>query len=138
MIKFFDTDIFLTLLPSELISNYAYVVQDHDAPTLWCCTRAVYADACYTRCCNRTSVHMRLLAVKPLQWRRTFIALSASLWNDLGSYSNDLIRSCGIGGFREQGQCLFIGLAARSVLSPTVFPFSSFIIWVGIVGLIWC
>ena len=45
------------------------------------------------------------------------------------------IRLCGTGGFRELGQCLFIGLAAGSLLSPSVFPFSSFFLWVGIVGL---
>ena len=34
-----------------------------------------------------------------------------------------------------QGQCHFIGLAACSALCPTVFPFYSFILTVGIVGL---
>ena len=37
------------------------------------------------------------------------------------------------GGFQERGKCLFIGLAVRSILSPTVFPFSSFILRVNVV-----
>ena len=36
--------------------------------------------------------------------------------------------------FQEQDQCLFLGLAARSSFSSTVFPFTSFILWVGILG----
>ena len=45
------------------------------------------------------------------------------------------VRQCGTGAFQELGQCLFIGLAARSLWTPTVFPFSSFTLGVGIVGL---
>ena len=46
------------------------------------------------------------------------------------------IRWCGTSGFQEQCQCLFIGPAASLLLSPTYcFPFSSFILWVGILGL---
>ena len=50
-------------------------------------------------------------------------------------YMFDVVRWCGTGGFQEQGQCLFVGPAARSLLSPTVFSFSSFFIWVGVVEL---
>ena len=61
----------------------------------------------------------------------TFIPLSVPLWNDLG---NPVFYSVGLEGFQEQGQCLFTGLAANK-LSPVLFPFYSFILWVGIVGL---
>ena len=57
-------------------------------------------------------------------------------WKDVAletSYRMFLFRVRAL--FQEQGQCLFIVLAARSPLSPTVFHFSSFILWVGIVGL---
>ena len=39
------------------------------------------------------------------KYRRTFVLLSVSLWNDLA------VRWCGTGGFQEQGQCFFIGLS---------------------------
>ena len=45
------------------------------------------------------------------------------------------IRWCGVGGFQEQGQCLFIGLAASSLFVSCCFTFFSFILWDGIVGL---
>ena len=38
------------------------------------------------------------------QYRRTFVPLSVSLWNDL---ADPHIRRCGTGGFQEQGQCVF-------------------------------
>ena len=64
-------------------------------------------------------------------YRRTFFPLSVSLWNDLGGPAFDGV---GLAGFKSRANCLFIDLAARSLLSPAVFPFSSFILWVGIVG----
>ena len=61
------------------------------------------------------------------QYRRTFILLSVSLWNDLG----DPVTY----GFQEHGQCPFIGQLLAPFLSPAVFSFSSFVLWIGIVGL---
>ena len=55
-------------------------------------------------------------------------------WVNSLSYAEDL-RWCGTGGFQEQGQCLFIGLAARSIFVSYSFPFFFFHLWVGIVGL---
>ena len=65
-------------------------------------------------------------------YRRTFIPLSVSLWNDL---NDSLIRWCGTGRFQEQGQCLFIGLAARSLFVSGSFPFLFFHSMGCIVGL---
>ena len=53
------------------------------------------------------------------------------------------IRWCGTGGFQEQGQCLFIGLAACSLFVSYCFPFLFFLSmgWcceVGVIGLIGC
>ena len=64
---------------------------------------------------------IRLLAAEP---RRTagFLLQCQCV---CGTILVNPIRWCGTGGFQEQGQCLFIGLAARSLLSPAVFPFSS-------------
>ena len=56
------------------------------------------------------------------QYRRTFISLSVSLWNDLVNPE----RWCGIGGFQEQVQCLFVGLVALSFFFFNCFPFLFF------------
>ena len=60
------------------------------------------------------------------QYCQTFIPWSVSLWNDL---SAPVFNGVGLVSFKSKikCQCLFNGLAARS-LSPTVFPFSSFIL----------
>ena len=55
------------------------------------------------------------------QYYRTFISFSVSLWNDL---ADPCVRWCGTGGFQEQGQCLFIGLAARSISCLLLFSLS--------------
>ena len=65
------------------------------------------------------------------QYHMTFIPLSVSLWND---FSDPVFDGVGLVGFKT-GPMLFIGLAAGSHLSLTIFPFSSFILWVGIVGM---
>ena len=54
----------------------------------------------YTPPCCRTS-----------QFRRTFISLSVSRWNDLG----DPVFGVGLAGFKSRANAFFIGLAARSI-----------------------
>ena len=55
------------------------------------------------------------------QYRQNFIQ-SVSLWNDLSDPVFD-----GVGrGFQQQSQCLFIGLAARSLFVVCCFPFLFF------------
>ena len=73
------------------------------------------------------------------QHRWTFIPLSVSLWNDLVT----LDRWCGTGGFQEQGQFPFLGLAARSVFVSCCFPFlfchsMGWYCGAGVFGLIGC
>ena len=66
------------------------------------------------------------------QYRKTFIFLSVSMWNDIGAlypYSK-----CWTRRFQEQGQCLFIGLAARSLfcllsLSISFLSFYELVLW---------
>ena len=62
----------------------------------------------------------------------TFIPLSVSLWNDLGYPVFDGV---GLAGFKSYANAFLLALLLAPLLSPTVFPFSSFIQWVGIVGL---
>ena len=57
------------------------------------------------------------------QYRMTFIPLSVSLWNDL---VDPVFEWCGIGGFQEQVQCLFVGLVALSFFVFNYFPFLFF------------
>ena len=45
---------------------------------------------------------------RTLQYSRTFIPFSVSLWNNLASLG---IQWCGTGRFQEQGQCFFIDLS---------------------------
>ena len=73
------------------------------------------------------------------QYHRTFIRLSVSLWNDFSDWPR--VRWCGTGGFQEQGQCLFIGLAARSLFFSCCVLFFHSVGWccgVGVFGLIGC
>ena len=58
------------------------------------------------------------------QCRMTFIRLSVSLCIDLG---DSVFDGVGLAGFKSRANAFS--------LSPTVFHFSSFILWVGIVGL---
>ena len=72
------------------------------------------------------------------QYRCTFIPLSVSLWNDL---SDPVFDGVGLAGFKSrEGQCLFIGLATRSLFVSCCFPFPFFhsmgwYCWVGVFGL---
>ena len=75
---------------------------------------------------------MRLLAAEPRSTRVTFIPLSVSLWNDLGEPVFDGV---GLAGFKSRANAFLLAKMLAPLLSPTVFPFSSFILYVGIVGL---
>ena len=80
----------------------------------------------------RTSVHLCASSLQNLAVPQDFyfavcISVERSWWPS--------IRWCETDEFEEQGQCIFIGLAARSLfVSYTDFPFSWFILLVGIVG----
>ena len=66
------------------------------------------------------------------QHRRTFIQLSVSLWNYLG----DLVfHGVGLAGFKTRANTFLLVKVLTPLLSPTYFPFSSFIQWAGIMGL---
>ena len=102
---------------SSVCGSILYAVQDKvsDAPSLWCSTCAVCADA--------TSVHLWAsslpnLAVSQDLHSTVSISVERSWW--------PRIRWCVTGGFQEQGQYLFIGLAARSLFVSYCFPFLFF------------
>ena len=93
--------------------------------------RSVYYDAIQLRSSVTRVTRVALVAYRytyelprcrTLQSRRTFIALSVSLWNDL---AEPVFGGMGLSGFKS-----------RTNTSPTVFPFSSFILFTGIVGLL--
>ena len=69
------------------------------------------AGVCYTRCCDRTSVHL-CGSLPNLTVPQDFYSLVSI------SVEQSLIRWCGT------------GLELAPFLSPTDFPFSSFILWV--------
>ena len=63
------------------------------------------------------------------------IPLSVSLWNDLG---DPIFDGAGPACFKSRANAFLLAKQLVPCLSPTVFPCSSFSIWVGIVGLgIW-
>ena len=66
------------------------------------------------------------------QYRRTFIPWLLSLWNNLSDPGFDCV---GLAGFKSSANVFLLALLLAHFLSPAVFPFSSFILWVGIVGL---
>ena len=64
------------------------------------------------------------------QYRRTFIPLSVSLWNDL---SDPVFDGVGLAGFKSRANAFLFALLLAHFLSPAVSHFSSFIPWVGVV-----
>ena len=72
---------------------------------------------------------MRLLAAEPC---KTFIPMSVSLWNDLG---DPIFDGVGLTGFKSRANVFLLAKHFTSLLSNTVFTFSSFILRVRIVGL---
>ena len=64
-------------------------------------------------------------------YRRTFIHLSVSLWNNLGDLVFDGV---GLPGLKNRANAGLLALLLALFLCNTDFPFSSFNIWVGIVG----
>ena len=82
----------------------------------------------FTRRCDRTSVHLCTSS----QYRRTFIPLSVSLWNDL---SDPVFDGVGLAGFKSRANAFLLAKLLAHFLSPPVFPFFSFILWVGVMGL---
>ena len=66
------------------------------------------------------------------QYRRTSIPLSVSLRNDL---SDSVFDGVGLAGFKSRANAFLLSLLLAPFLPHTVFPFSPFILWAGIVGL---
>ena len=66
------------------------------------------------------------------QYRRTFISLTVSLWNDL---CYPVFDGVGLAGFKTGPMPFYWLSCSLTFLSPAVFIFSSFILWVGVVGL---
>ena len=72
------------------------------------------------------------------QYRRSFVPLSVSLWNDL---SDPMFDGVGLVGFKSRTNAFLLTWSAPSFLSPTVLSFSSFhglVVWLGVFGLIEC
>ena len=93
-----------------------------DAPTLFRTTCAFCASPGYTRCFDRTSVY---LCASPLQNLAISLHFYSPLSISLERSGWPRIRWCGLSGFREQVQCLFVGLVALSFVF-NYFPFLFF------------
>ena len=88
----------------------------HNFWSLWfsVASRPRYWSICIFRyiCSCRTS-----------QYRRSFVPLSVSLWNDL---SDPVFDGVGLAGFKSRANAFLLAWSALSFLSPTVLSFSSF------------
>ena len=103
-----------------------------DASSLWSSTCAVYASAGFTRCSGHTSVYyscassLQNLTVPHYLYSPLSVTVEQSCWTCI---------QCLTGRFQKQSQWFFIGL---SYLIPfcllLFFPFSTFCLYVGIVG----
>ena len=63
------------------------------------------------------------------QYRRTFVPLSVSLWNDL---SNPVFHGVGLVGFKSRANAFLLASSALPFLSPTILSVSSFhglVVW---------
>ena len=84
------------------------------------------------RCFDRTSVYF---CTSPLQNHTVSQDFYSPLSISLERSGWPRIRWCGIGGFQEQDQGVFVGLVALSSLVFNYFPFLFFPLQVGSVGL---
>ena len=85
--------------------------------------------------CSAVITHWYIYApprCRTLQYRRTFIPFSVSLWNDV---RDTVFDGVGLVGFKSRANAFLLAKLLAHFLSPAVFPFSSFILWAGVVGL---
>ena len=73
----------------------------------------------YTRCSGHTSVHLCAASLQTIS-QDFYSPISSSVKRSWWPR----IRWCGTRGIQEQGQCLFIGLAARSLFCPILVSLS--------------
>ena len=66
------------------------------------------------------------------QYHRTFVPFSVSLWIDL---SDPVSNGVELAGFKSRANAFLLAQLLAHFLSPTDFPFSSFFLLVGVVGL---
>ena len=60
------------------------------------------------------------------QYRRSFVPLSVSLWNDL---SDPVLDGVGLAGFKSRATAFLLARSALSFLSPTVLSFLPSVGW---------
>ena len=75
-------------------------------------------------------------AVIAALWRSqlgdSLASIADKLWNDLSDPAFDAV---GLAGFKSRENAFSLAWLLAHFLSPAVFPFSSVILWVGVVGL---
>ena len=89
--------------------------------------------------CNRCTISLSSTCAaagahrcRASQYRRTFIPLSVSLWNDL---ADSVFDGVGLAGFKSWANAFYWPKLLSQFWPSAVFPFSSFILYVGIEGL---
>ena len=109
---------------SSICGSIMCAVQDQmlsDAPPLWYSTGAVCASKGYTRCFGCTSLYLCASSLPNLTvLQDIYLPLSVSLeWSWWSC-----VRWCATSRFQEQGQYLYIGLTALSLLCLLLFSIS--------------
>ena len=100
----------------------------------WCAahTCAVCDGVDYMRRCDRTSVHLCASSLQDLAVSQDIYSLVSISVNDL---SDPVFDGVGLVGFKSKANAILLAKLLAPFLSPVVFPLSSFILWVGVVGL---
>ena len=112
-----------------------YAVQDLvqlDEPSSWYSPCAICAGAVYTRRCDRTSVYLCASSQQNRLVQQDFYCLIRIYLEDLG---DPVFDGVALAGFKSRANAFLLAWLLALYLSPTVFIFSSFILWVDIVGL---
>ena len=119
------TDISATLIIYLLINfNYSILIKGS------CDVRSLIAPLKHPR--GALVAHRNSLAhprCKTSQYRRSFIPLSVSLWNDL---SDPVFDGEGLAGFKSRANTFLLAWSTLSFLTPTNLSFSSFhglVVW---------
>ena len=90
---------------------------------------------------HRSGLHAALIAhrytyapprCRTSQYGMALISLSVSLCNDI---IDPVFDGVGVEGLKSRANAFLLVLLLAPFLSPPVFPFSSFILWVSIAGL---
>ena len=90
---------------SVAVLSMLYKIRCNPMNPLYDALHEPYVPVCYTRCCDRTWVHLCSSSLKNSQYLITFISLSVSLWNDL---CDPVFDGVGLTGFKSRANAFLL------------------------------